>query len=105
MGLLLIVVEFCRWLKRETECLDFVIAYNWWQVLQTVAVLLVTLVGSFLPSEPALVIAFIVQIAILANEWFIARITIKAGGLVATVVVLLDLVATAVTEKVAQSLF
>jgi hypothetical protein len=102
-GFLLVTIEFCRWLRRERECLDFIIAYNWSQVLQTGVWLAIAIVASAL--APAAVVHLAAWVALIGYEWFIARIALSASGLVATAIVLLDLVLAMGVGEVAQSLY
>jgi hypothetical protein len=104
VAFLLIVIEFCRWI-RERECLDFIIAYNWSQVLQTGLWLAVALLASPFAPVPAAVVHLVAWVALIGYEWFIARVALGAGGLVATAVVLLDLVLAMSAGEVAQSLY
>jgi len=105
IAFLLIVIEFCRWIRRERECLDFIIAYNWSQVLQTGLWLAVALLASPLAPVPAAVVHLAAWATLIGYEWFIARVALGAGALVATAVVLLDLVLAMSVGEVAQSLY
>jgi hypothetical protein len=105
VAFLLIAIEFCRWIRRERECLDFIIAYNWSQVLQTGLWLAVALLASPLAPVPAAVVHLAAWAALIGYEWFIARVALGAGALVATAVVLLDLVLAMSVGEVAQSLY
>jgi hypothetical protein len=44
-------------------------------------------------------------LALIGYEWFIARVALRAGGLVATAVVLLDLVVGIGVDALAQGLY
>jgi hypothetical protein len=100
----LIILGFCRWLKREEEALDFIIAYNWWQVLQTGIYLAVTLIDLALPPG-ARIFALVGAVFLLACEWYIARTVLAAGGMVAFAVMLLDLVLSAAMAQLTESLY
>ena len=102
-GFLLATVELCRWLRREEECLDFIVAYNWWQVLQTGLMLAAIVIGRMLPPIPGILLPSAVQLALLANEWFIARFVLKAGALAATAILLLDVVISLAVGEFAQN--
>jgi|SRR5579864_2912713 len=89
----LIVLGFCRWLGREEQGFDFIVVYNWSQVLQTALFVLVALVVKpMFPAEVTPDIDFLADAAILAYEWFIALIAIGAGGWIALAIVLIDIV-------------
>jgi hypothetical protein len=103
----LIIVFFGRWLRREEQSLDFIMAYNWSQVLQTVVLLVAAglVAGDFMPLTVAALFQLILFLALFAYEWFIARTALQASGLAATAIVLLDLVLTEGVSQVTQSLY
>lgn len=102
----LVIFAFCRWLGREESGFDFIVAYNWSQVLQTVLLLVVGLViKQFLPDEAAPDLDLAADVAILAYEWFIAFVAIGAGGWIAAAVVLTDVVLGSILVMIAASLY
>jgi hypothetical protein len=103
----LVILPFCRWLGRAGEAIDFIIAYNWSQVLQTGLFLGLAALegGGLMPGAAAGPIFGLAFLAVLAYEWFIARIALDAGGVAATAVVLIDLVLGAVVNRVTLSLY
>jgi hypothetical protein len=101
----LIMLPFCRWLERDEECLDFITAYNWSQVLQTLLALISLIAFRFLTPAAGLPIYLVLLLARLAYEWFIARTALEAGGIAATTVVLIDLVLSEAVAQVTQSLY
>lgn len=101
----LAAIGICRWLGREDEGFDFVIAYNWSQVLQTAFFVLVALIGLPLSDSAALVLARIGLIAMLGYEWFIALVAIGAGGWVAAGMVVLDVVLGSFIVVITASLY
>lgn len=102
---LLVILPFCHWLERDEQSLDFVIAYNWSQVLQTALSIAALLAVKALPEPLAGLIALAIVLAQLGYEWFIARTALEAGGVAATVVVLIDLVLSQVVSQVTQGLY
>ncbi len=104
---LLAVIPFCRWLRRDAQCLDFVIAYNWSQVLQTGLWLIVELVSAtrLLPDGAVVLLGLIALVLSLGYEWFIARVAIAAGNAAAFTVVLFDFVLTIGLGDVARALY
>ncbi len=104
-GFLLVILPFCRWLERDEQSLDFVVAYNWSQVLQTALSIAALLAFKALPEPLAGLLALVIILAQLGYEWFIARTALEAGGVAATVVVLIDLVLSQAVSQVAQSLY
>lgn len=103
----LIILPFCRWLGRAEQAFDFIIAYNWSQVLQTAVFLAIAglMAGGFLPASLATLVAVASTLAVLVYEWFIARVALEAGGVAATAVVLIDLVLGELLSQVTQSLY
>ncbi len=87
----LLVLGFCRWIGREEQGFDFIVAYNWSQVLQTLVLLLVALVfDPLLPASFGDNLDLLAYLAVLAYEWFIALVAIGAGGWIAAAIVFID---------------
>jgi hypothetical protein len=101
----LIILYFCDWLERGEQSLDLIIAYNWSLVLRTALPLGAILAATALPWPAAGLVAVAVVAAQLSYLWFIARTALDAGGVAATVVVLIDLVLAVAVNEVAQSLY
>jgi hypothetical protein len=103
----LVMVSFCRWLGRDAQFAGFIIAFNWAQVLQMALALGVEgLVDSgLLLSGIAALLLVAAFIAAVTYEWFIARVALDAGGVAATVVVLIDFVLTALLSRIAHALY
>jgi hypothetical protein len=102
----LVVLGFCRWIGREEQGFDFIVVYNWSQVLQTALFLLVAvIVKPLLPTELAPDIDVIADAAILAYEWFIALVAIGAGGWIAAAVVVIDVMLGTILVLTAGSLY
>jgi hypothetical protein len=101
----LIVLPFCDWIERQEQSLDFIIAYNWSLVLQSALAVAVIFAAHSLPGPVAELFAIAATMARLGYQWFIARTALEAGGVAATVVVLLDLVLAAAARTAAQSLY
>jgi hypothetical protein len=101
----LIILYFCDWLERGEQGLDLIIAYNWSLVLRTALPLGAILAATTLPWPAAGLVALAVVAAQLSYLWFIARTALDAGGVAATVVVLIDLVLAAAASEAAQSLY
>jgi hypothetical protein len=101
----LAVLGLCRWLGREEQGFEFVTAYNWSQVLQTVLFVLVGLIGLLLPAGPASDLDLVSYVAALGYEWFIALVAIGAGGWIAGAVVVIDIVLGSFIVLLAGSLY
>jgi hypothetical protein len=102
----LAALPLCRWVAPEERALGFIIAYNWSQVLQTALLLPIAAVGAS-DIVPFYAIAYaetVAYIAILIYEWFIAKIALDAGGLMATALVALDFVLGAMLSDVTRVL-
>jgi hypothetical protein len=102
----LAIIGFCQALGREDEGFEFITAYNWAQVLQTVVLLFVVLViDELLPAEARQGFGFLAYLLLLAYEWFIALVAIGAGGWIATAVVFIDLVLGTFIVAIAGALY
>jgi hypothetical protein len=102
----LAIIGLCQTLGREDQGFEFITAYNWAQVLQTVVLLLVVLViDQLLPASARPDLGFLAYVVLLAYEWFIALVAIGAGGWVATAVVFIDLVLGTFIVAIAGALY
>ena len=101
----LIIFEIWHWFRREEQSLDFIVAYNWAQLLQIPPSIVIALVASALTPTLAVALHFVFGVALIAYEWFIARVALRASGLMATAVVLLDLVVGMGVDALAQGLY
>ena len=93
-------------LDRVPGYIDFVIIYNWTNIPWLAISLVVALIGSDggLPSGLIQVMAGLFYIGILSFEWFIARQTLRLGGLACAGLVLLDFAITIVVESAVASM-
>ncbi len=102
----LLIFGLCRKIGREERGFDFIVAYNWSQILQTLAFLVLALVvDRLLPAETGSLFNLAGYFAILAYEWFIAVVAIGAGGWVAAGVVLIDVVLGSILFTIAAMLY
>jgi hypothetical protein len=88
----LAVLALCRGLKREERGFDFITAYNWSIVLQIALFVLIGLLSLMLPASAGVALQRLGLIAALIYEWFIALVAIGAGGWLAGVIVILDII-------------
>jgi hypothetical protein len=102
----LIVLAYCKWIGREDRGFEFIVAYNWSQVLQT-ALLLLAAIGNatIFPDQVGPDVDLVAYVAALGYEWFIALVAIGAGGWIATSIVFFDLALGAILSALAQSLY
>jgi hypothetical protein len=107
VGFPLLIFYVVRWLGRAHRFFDFMVPYNWCQVPQSALFVLVGLVsvGGMLSAQASETIDMLAAIATLVYEWFIARVALDTTGLVAALVVLLDLVLGVVISHAAGSLY
>ena len=86
--------SIARMLDREKEFFGWLAMYNWSQVLAMIVVLpMQAVASSSLSGNPVLpLVGILVDLALLAYAWFIARAGLKIGGFAAAGVVLLDVV-------------
>jgi hypothetical protein len=103
----LAALAICGWLGREQGGFNFIATYNWAQILETGLFLLVAVFGALhiVPDDTADLMSAIALLLVLLYEWFIARIAVGAGGIVAAALVLTDLVLCAVLSRVTQGLY
>ena len=102
----LIMLPVARFLGRESHWLEFIIAYNWSQVVQYAVFLTATILagsGTFPTSLASGIVAASI-IAVLLYEWFVARVSLDTGAAGATMIVLVDLVLTELISHVTDAL-
>jgi hypothetical protein len=87
----LAALALCRWLGREERGFDFITAYNWSYILQTAFFITVTLICLRLSADLAVALLRAALVATLVYEWFIALVAVGAGGWIAGLVVILDI--------------
>jgi hypothetical protein len=102
----LIMVPVTRFLVREHLWLDFIVVYNWSQVVQIGFVVIANGLAEsgMLPSPLAAGIASAVTLAVLGYQWFVARVALDISGAAAVMIVLVDLVLGVFISRVAQAL-
>ena len=107
VGFPLLMLYVLRWLGRAHRFFDFLVPYNWCQVPQSALFVLVGLMsaGGMLSDRTTEAVDIAAVIATLGYEWFIARVALDTTGLIAALVVLLDLVLGAVISHVAGGLY
>jgi hypothetical protein len=103
----LAMLSVTRWIDRAHRFFDFMVPYNWSQLLQSALLVLVGLqAGSgVVGAKPAQAIELVAAIAVLVYEWFIARVSLETTAAAAALVVLVDLVLGALINQVASSLY
>jgi hypothetical protein len=103
----LAALSFCRVLGIGGGGFDFVTAYNWSQILETTLFILVAAIAALhlISDESAGLLSAFVLLLVLLYEWFIARVATRAGGVAASVLVLIDLVLGAGLSRVTQGLY
>ena len=90
----LLMFYLCETIGKSGNYLRYIVAYNWFQVLLAgiVLVVRVILVSDLLPLQGAQLLAFADLFVRLSYYWYLALIGLSAGGWVASLVVLTDLV-------------
>jgi hypothetical protein len=105
-GFTLLVLGFCRWIGREDRGFDFIVAYNWSSVLQTLLFVIVsTFADLALSQKLGIDLIFAANIAVLGYEWFIALVAIGAGGWIAAAVVFMDVAIGTIVPAIATNLY
>jgi hypothetical protein len=102
----LLMLPLSRFLGREERWLDYMIAYNWSQVLQGGVLLASTLLAAsdLLPDALSGGIAVAASAAVLLYGWFIARVALDTSATAATMIVLLDQFLALLVSRIAQAL-
>jgi branched-subunit amino acid transport protein AzlD len=103
----LAMLRVTRWINRSHRFFDFMVPYNWSQLPQSALFVLVGLQAESqaVSVQPAQVIEIAAAIAVLAYEWFIARVALETTASAAALVVLVDLVLGVFISHVASSLY
>ena len=103
----LAMLTVTRWLNRSHRFFDFMVPYNWSQLPQSALFVLVGLqsTSDAISAQPAQVIEIAAAIAVLAYEWFVARVALETTASAAALVVLVDLVLGVLISHVASSLY
>lgn len=102
----LAVFYLAQAINRSEEYIGYIVAYNWAQVLQIGLLLPATAVsvGGLVPSGLGLPLGFMVMVAILFYQWFIAKTALGVAAVVAAGLVFLDLVLGGVIGLIAGSM-
>ena len=103
----LAILTLVRRLDREEHFFDFMVPYNWFQLPQSLLFVLIGLESEtgVLGSATAQAIEAVAVIAVLAYEWFLARVALDTPGPAAALVVAIDVIIGVVVDRVASSLY
>jgi hypothetical protein len=103
----LAMLSLARRIGRSDRFFDFMVAYNWYQLPQSVLFVLVGLVSAGAPagSAAAQLVAIIAAAAVLGFEWYLARVAFDTTRAAAALVVLVDLVLGALIDWASASLY
>ncbi|HVG82583.1 MAG TPA: hypothetical protein VNB28_09910 [Methylomirabilota bacterium] len=87
------VLWLARFMDREAECFGYIAMYNWSQLLIMLIVLPVSAlrVGQMLPEGLTGLLELLVNLAVIAYLWFIARAGLQVGPFAAMGLVAVDL--------------
>jgi len=87
------VLWLARFIDREAECFGYIAMYNWSQLLVMVVVLPISAlrVGQMLPEGLTGLLELLVNLAVIAYLWFIARAGLQVGPFAAMGLVAVDL--------------
>jgi hypothetical protein len=83
-----------RLLGLDRNYVALIVAHNWSAVLQAAAFLAVLLLGLVLPEAPGRWLVALTTGALLVYQWFVIRTALQTSGLVALMLLLVDLVIT-----------
>jgi branched-subunit amino acid transport protein AzlD len=103
----LAMLTVTRWINRSHRFFDFMVPYNWSQLPQSALFVLVGLQAESqaVSAQPAQVIEIAAAIAVLAYEWFVARVALETTAAAAALVVFVDLFLGVFISHVASSLY
>ena len=103
----LIMLTVTRLIGRAHRYFDFMVPYNWSQVLQSALFVLVGLgTESGAPdAAPAQAIEAVAAVAVLVYEWFIARVALDTTVAAAALIVVIDLILGVLLSNIAGSLY
>jgi hypothetical protein len=103
----LVMLSVTRWIGRSSRFFDFLVPYNWYQLPQSALFVLVGLVSANAPTDSAAVQALAIgaAAAVLAFEWYLARVALDTTRSAAALVVLVDLVLGALIDSASGSLY
>jgi hypothetical protein len=102
-GFPLLMLPVTRFLDREARWLDYVIAYNWGQVVQQ-AVMLASALLAAIGLLPGPLVDGIALALVLLYLGFIARAALDVSRTAATMIVLLDVLLAVVVSEIVQAL-
>lgn len=93
-------------IDREREYVGYIVAYNWSSLLQMAVILpvLAVFASGVLPDVAAGLLGIVVQIALLALIWFIAKTALGVSGLIAAAAVAIDYIIGVLIEGTADTL-
>jgi hypothetical protein len=101
----LLMVRVSTFLDRWPRYFTYMVAYNWFQLVQTVAwAPLLTLLAAGAPQELVVLVWMVTHLALFAYTWFIARrgLGVEAGA--ATALVIIDFLLGLLIDGVTQAL-
>jgi hypothetical protein len=101
----LAALALSRGIGREERGFDFITAYNWSQVLQIALFVVIALVGLVAPRSVGTGLDRAALVATLVYEWFIALVAIGAGGWIAGLMVIIDILVGSFIVLTAASLY
>lgn len=106
-GFPLLVLPIAGWLGRDANFLRFAVAYNWCHVPQTVLLALVAVAGAggALPTAAAQLLSLAAALAVLAYEWYVARVALEVTGPRAALVVLADIALDVLLTQISEALY
>ena len=103
----LVVFHLSKLIGRQERYLAFIAAFNWSAVIQVTLFLAASALSAIdlLPAAIVQGVAFGVTMLVLAYEWYVVRVGLAVGGLLASAVVVLDLAVGIVLNGIAQSIY
>lgn len=102
----LAMVRISQFLGRRDRYFTFMVAYNWFHVVEIVAWGPLAVVTAFglLPGQAEALLSILVLGVLLAYEWFIARRGLRVEGGTAAALVAIDLLLSLIIDRVTDAL-
>lgn len=101
----LLMVRICDFLDRWPRYYTYMVAYNWFQLAQTVAWLpMLVLMGFGAPRGLVAIVWLTTHGVLIAYAWFIARRGLQIDGATASALVIIDLLLGLLIDRMAESM-
>ncbi len=102
----LLMVRISVFLDRQQHYFRYLVAYNWFQLVEAAAWLpLLLLIGNHAPPDLIALVWLSTHAALFAYGWFIARHGLEVEGITAAALVIIDFLLGLLIDGITQSMF